>query len=590
MKRLGLFLWIIFLVFLNSKLVFGQKLSDLAQLPYEELKEKYHSLDKNKPEALVYVKALILKAKIENNAKQLFSGYRTAANYSQLSEKLAYADSMVWAAEKTKDNDILGSAWISKGVIFYNLRDYRLSLDAYYKAESYLKHGKDEFQKYKALYNLALVNSYLGNTDIALTKYEECKTHFFAAIKTSTHPNEEYNNRKYYLFTLHRLANLYQSKGEFKKSGELIETGLKESDDKEFWYERALIEKSLGIQQFYENKYNLSIQTLNGLVPLFDKEDNFDWVAVCDFYIGKNYMALNQKENALVYFRKVDSVFLARNYINPELREAQQILLTHYKEKKDKDEQLHYISRLLEINELTETDFAYLNKTLHQKKEFETAQLLSEKKKLEKSKKAQSSFYIAFLITAGFLLSGAVFWLYKVNRKNKQLKLKIRQLLERPVIDSITEDLKQKNKKSAQLDDEKTVELLEKLKTFEIQKGYLQKGLTLEILAKKMESNRHYLSETINSQLGKNFNSYLNELRINHLIDELKTKPGKRKFTWEAISEELGYANRQSFTRAFKSVTKVSPSFFMEIMEKENLKPVLKEQNRELYSHWFLKN
>lgn len=582
MKRFGLFLWIMFLVFLNSKLVYGQKLSDLAQLPYEELKNKSDLLSDNKPEALRYVFAHILKAKIENNYKQLFYGYRLAANYSQSTEKLAYADSMVWAAEKTHDNDIIGSAWVSKGVNFYNFRDFPSALEAYNQAEAYLKESKDEYQKHKVLYNLALVNSYLGNTDIALTKYEECKTHFFAAIKTSSHPNEEYNNRKYYLFTLHRLANLYQSKGEFKKSGELIETGLKESDDKEFWYERALIEKSLGIQQFSENKYNLSIQTLNGLVPLFDKEDDFDWVAVCDFYIGKNYMALNQKENALVYFRKVDSVFLARNYINPELREAQQILLTHYKEKKDKDEQLHYISRLLEINELTETDFAYLNTILHQKKEFETAQLLSEKKKLEKSKKAQSSFYMVFLFTAGFLLSGTVFWLYKANRKNKQLKLKIRQLLERPVIVSITDDLKQKNKKSAQLDDEKTVELLEKLKTFEIQKGYLQKGLTLEILAKKMESNRHYLSETINSQLGKNFNSYLNELRINHLIDELKTKPGKRKFTWEAISEELGYANRQSFTRAFKSVTKVSPSFFMEIMEKEKLNPVLKEQNREL--------
>ena len=68
----------------------------------------------------------------------------------------------------------------------------------------------------------------------------------------------------------------------------------------------------------------------------------------------------------------------------------------------------------------------------------------------------------------------------------------------------------------------------------------------------------------INNHLGKNFNAYLNELRINHLIDELKSNPSMRTLKMDELAKKSGYANRQSFSRAFRSVTKVSPAYFFE--------------------------
>src|SRR5690606_6698901 len=101
-------------------------------------------------------------------------------------------------------------------------------------------------------------------------------------------------------------------------------------------------------------------------------------------------------------------------------------------------------------------------------------------------------------------------------------------------------------------------------KSFEREKEFNEPGLTIEILSKKLETNSRYLSFVINNHLGKNFNAYLNELRINHLIDELKSNPSMRTLKMDELAEKSGYTNRQSFSRAFRSIAKVSPASFIE--------------------------
>ena len=45
-----------------------------------------------------------------------------------------------------------------------------------------------------------------------------------------------------------------------------------------------------------------------------------------------------------------------------------------------------------------------------------------------------------------------------------------------------------------------------------------------------------------------NFSQYLNELRINYIVEELKTNRIIRKHTIAAIADDLGYNNSESFT------------------------------------------
>ena len=54
---------------------------------------------------------------------------------------------------------------------------------------------------------------------------------------------------------------------------------------------------------------------------------------------------------------------------------------------------------------------------------------------------------------------------------------------------------------------------------------FLNKDMSLALLASHLETNTKYLSEVINKYKGKNFNVYINELRINYIVSKLKTNP-----------------------------------------------------------------
>ncbi len=125
-------------------------------------------------------------------------------------------------------------------------------------------------------------------------------------------------------------------------------------------------------------------------------------------------------------------------------------------------------------------------------------------------------------------------------------------------------------KNSAFVIPEKTESILmEKLKKFENQQLFLNANLSLNSLAKDLQSNTSYLSEVINKHQNKNFKTYINELRINYIIDKLKNNPEYLTYKIDYLAKESGFLSRTSFTVIFKSVTGISPSLFIENIKKE---------------------
>ena len=112
---------------------------------------------------------------------------------------------------------------------------------------------------------------------------------------------------------------------------------------------------------------------------------------------------------------------------------------------------------------------------------------------------------------------------------------------------------------------EKTENLiLSNLETFEKSKDVRDPNLSLVVLAKRMNTNSKYLSEIINKHKGKNFNNYLNELRVNYIVDKLTQNPEYLQYKTSYLAEEAGFASRTTFTTIFKNVTGKSPSQFID--------------------------
>ena len=108
--------------------------------------------------------------------------------------------------------------------------------------------------------------------------------------------------------------------------------------------------------------------------------------------------------------------------------------------------------------------------------------------------------------------------------------------------------------------------LIEKIEQFEKSKSFLTKNITLDSLSKDFDTNRDYLSKLVNEVKGKNFSQYLNELRINYIVEELKSNEKIRKHTIAAIADDIGYNNAESFTNAFKKITGTLPSYYIKAL------------------------
>lgn len=115
-------------------------------------------------------------------------------------------------------------------------------------------------------------------------------------------------------------------------------------------------------------------------------------------------------------------------------------------------------------------------------------------------------------------------------------------------------------------------QILNKLKKFENSKRFLNKDISLAVLAGQLDSNTKYLSEIINSHYNVNFNTYINKLRINYIIEKLKTDPNFINYKISYLADNCGFSSHSSFATVFKSITGISPVKFIELLndEKEN--------------------
>ena len=81
---------------------------------------------------------------------------------------------------------------------------------------------------------------------------------------------------------------------------------------------------------------------------------------------------------------------------------------------------------------------------------------------------------------------------------------------------------------------------------------YLQYDLNITQLAKAIGTNRFYLSQYFSS-LGITYNTYINDLRINHFVSLYREAvAANRPFTAQQLAHESGYRSYSTFRLAFK--------------------------------------
>ncbi|RAR46461.1 helix-turn-helix domain-containing protein [Flavobacterium lacus] len=320
---------------------------------------------------------------------------------------------------------------------------------------------------------------------------------------------------------------------------------------------------SEGVNHYFKKNYTLAIKQMSRCIPELENKNDVANATVAYFYIAKSYWSRKEYNKALPYLIKVNNEYEKQNYIRPDLRENFELLIQYYKNKKNKDEQLRYIQKLIKADSLFNVNFQYLSKKIF--KEFDTKELIAEKKRIEKEKKTQQ---ILFSSTIGLTVSFSIALLLYHIQNRKKLKKRFNEIMKNENSQSRKAKPVYNENGELNINPEVVQTILQKLEKFENSKKILTKDLTITKLATIVNSNPRYVARVIQQYRHKKSIDYVSSLKINYIINILKTESKFRNYTNKALAEEVGFSSTHNFTNAFKKNTGLSPTYFIENLKK----------------------
>ena len=199
-------------------------------------------------------------------------------------------------------------------------------------------------------------------------------------------------------------------------------------------------------------------------------------------------------------------------------------------------------------------------------------ELLNKEKEISKLELKRQKFnnYVV-IIVAGLLaiVLSIIGYSYNTMRaKNKKLVATNQELVNVKLKKSTKSKPKKELNEESESQEKFISELVDKLKILlEEDEIFLQSGLTMEHLAKKLGTNRTYMSMAVNQLNSAGFIDLINELRVMKFC-ELLEDPEYKSFTIQYIANEVGFHSQPTFNKAFKKFTGVTPSFYLKEMKK----------------------
>ncbi|WP_299251353.1 tetratricopeptide repeat protein [uncultured Aquimarina sp.] len=545
---------IIFVIILSFS-----KHSMVAQDNYLELREL---IQKEKIDSLkikigqTYLDDAIHKSDTINISNAYFQLFRTRPK-----DNVAYIDSIIAITKSKNYFRYPALGYLYKGNIKFELGSYIEALEFYVKASEAAKKSGNDRLYLSAKFNIGLLKNTSGDREEAQT--------IFAEYIEFLEQNPKYINKLNYNRGLFALADSYIHTKKLELAEITINKGIQKTIKTGDSVVYSYILVTSGIHQYLLNNYHKAIDSLQKGKKIIQKFDPLETrIATCDYYIGRSYKDLGEEEKSISYFKKTDTILRKTKDVIPDIIDVYDYLRAYSKLKNDYELQIEYINTQLELDSIKHANQVYLTRNITRK--YDAAELISEKERLikqfEKDTFLKDNTIIFLLVLSIILILVAVYGL----RKSYLNKIRFQKLLEQQknskvnqseLIKDISNDLVKKEDIDIPEDVIKTI--LKKLHDFEDKNQFVKKHYTLNSLAKELSTNSAYLSKIINVYKNVNFANYLNNLRIDFAIDQLSVNKSLRSYTIQAIAEEVGFKNAQSFSSAFHKKTGIYPSYFI---------------------------
>jgi AraC-like DNA-binding protein len=532
--------WLFFSVFSFSQ---SEKTMDLL---YENFEKNINKPKKSKIFADTYLK----NGKILKDKYHIITGYSMVVNHCNLTDGEKCLDSMMRVA-KEYDKTMVTYTFLRKGQFYCEKRKLKEALANYLSAYKNIVNNDDYYLDH-IKYEIAIVKGIMG-------KHEEALAEFLSMEKQLKNSNKAHQ----YIRTIFAISNTYFRLGKIEDSEKYTDLGMeltKSYKSNEFYH---LFVSNRGKNYYKKREYVLAINDLKNSLGIIKNTNDFaNYSEIC-YYLGKCYKETDKNKKGLIYFNRIDSVFNAEGYMFPDIINSYKVLIEEARNKKDVNQTLYYTSQFLKADSVIKQNYDYIIDTTH--KEYDVPELMIQKEKLIEKIKTNSLISNLFFISLILLLL-FVFWQYHKIRKKEVSKQK--ELFDDYLINNELKIVQVNNEKiieklpASEINEDIIESLLIKLDVFEKSKGF-KDDITLDVLAKKLETNTSYLSMIINKHKNCSFPSYINNLRIDLAIELLQNEKKYRLYSIKGLAYEVGFTSAQTFSRAFLTKTGVNASFFV---------------------------
>jgi YesN/AraC family two-component response regulator len=283
--------------------------------------------------------------------------------------------------------------------------------------------------------------------------------------------------------------------------------------------------------------------------------------------IGFSFSKQNKPDSAVLYYQKALTIVDQYGF-NEKKIEVTKNLEEAYTQLHDEPNTEKYKLENLKLKDSIAYNKAMaVNKTLSKKEECFDQQL----NESHSISKRLIIACLALIIVLGIVIFNSI----RLRKKHKEAVSKIYREGISPVVyeedpQEISDDIQNKNTPTPteiKISPEVEENILNGLKTFEESLEFNNKNISRYNLANTLNINTKYLSAVIKKHKKFNFNQYINHLRINYIVNQLKNEPQYRKYKINHLSEITGYSSHSAFSLEFKRITGLHPSAFIKTLD-----------------------
>nr|WP_293295849.1 helix-turn-helix domain-containing protein [Allomuricauda sp.] len=497
-------------------------------------------------------KEFLYMAKTHDRPEYIIGGYELIANYSDdHTEKIKYLDSAISISSKTPTNFYPANLYLSKGGILYENLQYKEALNNYLKGREYALKFSNDYFIHRSDHGIGLIKNRLGDFESAEKIHQENMYYF---IQDTTDYVDLYLNSLSCLSVSKLNLGKFESVLALSKRG--ATSSLYHNRESKFNLFRVIN----GAANYHLNNYQTALDSMQSSIGILKKIGDNQNLIIANYYIGLSLIKINREREAIAHFETVDSLVSIDGIIDVQALDTYKFLNDYYRRRDDPKKQLLYLNKMFAIDSLLDHNSEIIGASLIKK--YDIPRLNQEKESLIAELKKQNNSYTFIII---MVLLQSVLILSVFIYRNRVLSKRFKDLIDGKEVHEAVLTKPTSVKESESVDVPKPIvdDILKGLRKFEAEKGFLNKNITLQELAKTLDTNSTYLSKTINHFQNKNFSSYLNDLRISYAIEELKGNEKYRKFTISAIADMMGFKSAETFSKSFKSKTKLYPSFFL---------------------------